>query len=127
MGLSWHGFHHETSGLDLKEFRRQLAQYKASLNGLKDYPYMAFRAWFTDAVMPVGAPHGHNVERLIDIQPNGNANFCVDFPDYVFGNVRNASIESVWNSEPARRFREYRRARPLPVCHRCGAKYMSGG
>jgi len=29
-----------------------------------------------------------NVERLIDIQPLGEANFCADFPDYSTENVR---------------------------------------
>ena len=65
-----------------------------------------------------------NVERLIDIQPDGSANFCVDFVDYSSGNVRDSSIAAVWNSEAAERFRAYRRKQPLPVCHRCGAKYM---
>ena len=34
------------------------------------------------------------MERLIDIQPDGEANFCVDFPDYSIGNVKQASIEA---------------------------------
>ena len=65
------------------------------------------------------------MEKLIDIQPNGDANFCVDFPDFVMGNVRQHSIAEVWNSAAAGSFRAYRRAQPLAVCHRCGAKYMS--
>jgi MoaA/NifB/PqqE/SkfB family radical SAM enzyme len=66
-----------------------------------------------------------NVERLIDIQPNGDANFCVDFPDYCLGNVREATIEEIWNGDRAERFRDFRRENPLAVCYRCGAKYMS--
>jgi radical SAM protein with 4Fe4S-binding SPASM domain len=66
-----------------------------------------------------------NVEKLIDIQPNGEANFCVDFPDYSIGNVRDSSIGEIWNSSRAQRFRDYRREKPLAVCHRCGAKYIS--
>ena len=84
-----------------------------------------YRGWFADAVSPVGIQHCNNVEKLIDIQPNGEANFCVDFPDYSFGNVKEMSIEALWNSERAERFRLYRRARPLAVCYRCGAKFMS--
>ncbi len=49
----------------------------------------------------------------------------MDFPDYCFGNVRESTIEEVWNGKAAERFRERRRSGPLPVCHRCGAKYMS--
>jgi MoaA/NifB/PqqE/SkfB family radical SAM enzyme len=66
-----------------------------------------------------------NVENLIDIQPSGEANFCVDFPDYSIGNVKEQSIHEVWNGPRAQRFREFRRDKPLSVCHRCGAKYIS--
>ena len=84
-----------------------------------------YRVWFADQTSPVGSPTCSNVERLIDIQPNGDANFCVDFPDYSFGNVIGSSIEEVWNSRKAESFREYRRQQPLAICHRCGAKYIS--
>jgi radical SAM protein with 4Fe4S-binding SPASM domain len=66
-----------------------------------------------------------NVEQLIDIQPDGEANFCIDFPDYSVGNVKDRSISEVWNSSRAERFRAYKRERPLSLCHRCGAKYVS--
>jgi hypothetical protein len=66
-----------------------------------------------------------NVEDLIDIQPTGEANFRVDFPDYSIGNVKHASIGDLWNGPRAQRFREYRRQKPLAICHRCGAKYIS--
>jgi MoaA/NifB/PqqE/SkfB family radical SAM enzyme len=127
---SWIGFHHESSGIPFQQFQKQYRQYLASLDGIFDFPYMAFseeeyRTWFADATTPVGPTHCSNIERLIDIQPNGDANFCVDFIDYSFGNVRETSIATVWNSEKAEQFRAYRREKPLAVCHRCGAKYMS--
>jgi sulfatase maturation enzyme AslB (radical SAM superfamily) len=62
---------------------------------------------------------------LLDIQPDGEANFCIDFPDYSIGNVRTSTIEELWNGERAQRFRDFRRQTPLAVCHRCGAKYCS--
>ena len=65
------------------------------------------------------------LDGLLDIQPDGEANFCVDFPDYSIGNVRLSSIEALWNGERAERLRAYRRHKPLAVCHRCGAKYIS--
>lgn len=127
---SWAGFHHEDSGVDFEEFRRQFRQYQATLGEVYSYPYMAldeegYRAWFADTQTPVGPRHCLNVEKLIDIQPDGSANFCVDFVDYSFGNVKEASIEALWNGEKAERFRQYRREKPLAVCGRCGAKYMS--
>ena len=127
---SWKGFHHETSGIPFDLFQREYRQFLADLEGVYNFPYMPYtedeyRTWFADAVTPIGSTHCTNVEKLIDIQPNGDANFCVDFIDYVMGNVRQSSIAEVWNSPRAERFRAYRREKPLPVCHRCGAKFMS--
>jgi MoaA/NifB/PqqE/SkfB family radical SAM enzyme len=128
--FSWVGFHHEDSGVDVEEYLRQFRLYKENLGDLYNYPYMAmdeeqYRVWFADAQAQVGPPHCQNVEKYVDIQPDGSANFCVDFVDYSFGNVKDASIEQLWNGEPAERFREFRRKQPLAACYRCGAKYMS--
>ncbi|MBN1697060.1 MAG: radical SAM protein [Spirochaetales bacterium] len=127
---SWTGFHHEDSGVDFDVFRNELKTYMTGLEGLYNYPYMPlteneYRIWFDNATTPVGPLSCHNVERLLDIQPSGDANFCVDFPDYTIGNCREATIEEVWNSGRANRFRSFRRNTPLAVCYRCGAKYMS--
>ncbi len=128
--FSWRGFHHEKSGVDVNAFLSELRTYRASLDGIMDYPYFPmseeeYRVWFTDAQTPVGSMACANVEKLIDIQPSGEANFCVDFPDYSFGNVREFPVAELWNSPRAEKFREYRRKQPLAVCYRCGAKYMA--
>jgi sulfatase maturation enzyme AslB (radical SAM superfamily) len=128
--FSWRGFQHEDSGLDFDEFRRQLRKFNETLASVKVFPFLHlsednFRTWFSDAVTPVASEECWIVDDLLDIQPNGEANFCVDFPDYRIGNVKDSTIEVVWNGEAAERFREYRRRKPLAVCHRRGAKYMS--
>jgi MoaA/NifB/PqqE/SkfB family radical SAM enzyme len=128
--FSWRGFHHESSGIDFSIFQQQYKEYLKNLGDIYNYPYMAFseeqyRKWFNDSVTPVGSVDCSNIERLIDIQPSGEANFCVDFPDFTIGNVRDSTIEELWNNEKATRFREYRRKNLFSVCYRCGAKYMS--
>jgi MoaA/NifB/PqqE/SkfB family radical SAM enzyme len=128
--FTWVGFHHEDSGVNFDKFRRAYHKYLTSLGDIHDYPYMPldeeqYRAWFEDPQIPIGHPHCLNIEKLIDIQPDGSVNFCVDFIDYSLGNIREGSIEDLWNSKCAERFRQYRRSRPLAVCQRCGAKYMS--
>ena len=128
--FSWRGFHHETSGVDSNLFLEQLRAYRKNLGTLNDFPYLPltddeYRTWFSDPASPVRPPACSNVERLIDIQPTGEADFCVDFPDYSIGNVREATIEALWNGERAKRFRERRRAKPLSACFRCGARHMS--
>jgi MoaA/NifB/PqqE/SkfB family radical SAM enzyme len=128
--FSWRGFHQETSGIDVEVFREQLRLYRERLGSIHDYPYLPlseqeYRTWFTDPEAPVHKAECFNIERLIDIQPTGDATFCVDFPDYSIGNAREATIAELWNGERARRFRERRRKKPFAACHRCGAKYMA--
>lgn len=127
---SWRGFHHESSGIDFSEFQTEYKKYIEALNGIYSYPYMnitedEYRQWFSNSYSLIRSSLCANTEKLIDIQPDGSANFCVDFPDFSFGNVRESTIEALWNSEKAEQFREYRRKKLLPVCYRCGAKYMS--
>jgi radical SAM protein with 4Fe4S-binding SPASM domain len=128
--FSWNGFHHEDSGIDYDEFVRQLRAFLADLGEIENFPFMPmneerYRIWFADATTPALPTECNNVEKLIDIQPDGEANFCVDFPDYSVGNVLDSTITTLWNSDRAERFREYRRSQPLAVCHRCGAKYIA--
>ena len=128
--FSWRGFHHENSGIEIDRFNEELRKYRASLGGIYDFPYLPlteaeYKTWFQDSESNVRSPQCMNVEKLIDIQPSGEANFCVDFPDYSIGNVKGSSIAEIWNGPRAERFRAYRREQPLSVCHRCGAKYIS--
>ena len=128
--FSWRGFHHENSGVDFGEFMEQYTKFRENLKDLYNYPYMPFseseyRAWFAGPTTPVGAQSCRNCETLLDIQPNGDANFCIDFPDYILGNARELSLREIWNGERAEAFRRVRREMALPVCARCGAKYMS--
>ncbi len=127
---SWQGFHHEDSGIDFDVFKQEYEKYMASLDGIENFPFMpfsldAYKTWFDNACDIVGSTKCLNVENLMDIQPNGDANFCIDFPDYVIGNIKESSIEEIWNGEKAEKFRAYRRENPLAICHRCGAKYCS--
>ena len=128
--FSWEGFHHDESGVSFLEFQKQYQNYLANLGDIYNYPYLPlteeeYRHWFQDATLPVKSFPCSNAERLIDIQPNGDANFCVDMPDYRFGNVKDSTLEDLWNNESAEKFREYRRNRRLGACYRCVSKYMS--
>lgn len=128
--FSWKGFHHDDSGIDFEIFNEEHQKYLANLKEIKDFPYLPltsdeYKLWFSDPYTPVGSLTCSNVESVIDIQPDGNANFCIDFPDYSFGNVKNSSIFYIWNSPKANQFRGYIRENLLAICYRCGAKYIS--
>lgn len=127
---SWKGFQHEDSGIDFQVFKHEYEKYISTLNGIENFPFMPFgldeyKSWFEDDNSVVGSTQCLNVEKLIDIQPNGDANFCIDFPDYVIGNIKDMTISEIWNSSRAEKFRSYRRNNPLAICYRCGGKYCS--
>ena len=127
--FSWKGFHHDSSGVDIPGFNKQLEKYRTTLGDIYSYPYLPlsdyeYEQWFKDGITPVGPMQCSNTERLIDIQPGGEANFCVDIIDYSFGNAREKTIKELWNSREACDFREYRRNKRLAGCYRCVAKYM---
>ncbi len=128
--FSWRGFHHNESGINFEEFKMQYERYITKLGEIKNFPYMLmsleeYKKWFEEYKSIVIKRECTNVEKLIDIQPDGTANFCVDFPDYSIGNAKESSIREVWNSKKAEIFREYRRKKLLAVCYKCGAKFMS--
>jgi MoaA/NifB/PqqE/SkfB family radical SAM enzyme len=128
--FSWQGFHHDDSGVNILEFQNQYRKYLTALGDIYNYPYLAlsedeYRNWFHDATTPVKSFPCSNIERLVDIQPTGDANFCVDTPDYIIGNVKDATLEELWNNERAKKFREYRCEKRLGACNRCVSKYMS--
>ena len=127
--FSWRGFHHETSGVDVKKLVEQLKIFKLKLHDLKSYPYMDFtedeyREWFKTSATTVHQSECNNIYNVVDIQPNGQVNFCIDFPDYVIGNIATDSLYQIWHSERARQFRHLRANKEMPICYRCASKYL---
>jgi radical SAM protein with 4Fe4S-binding SPASM domain len=129
--FSWKGFHRQVSGIKIKEFIELLRSFKKNLHEVVREPFMDFsekeyRAWFSNSNEKVNRHTCHNPWVLADIQPNGDVNFCVDFPDYIIGNIRYNSLQQIWNGGKADKFRNYLEKKSLPICFRCGAQYMSG-
>jgi MoaA/NifB/PqqE/SkfB family radical SAM enzyme len=127
---AWKGFHREKSGIDIPEFLFQFRELKKNLGNIKLVPFMPFEEgdfinWFSDCTSPAGAGRCRNPELLLDIQPDGKANFCIDFLDYSIGNAFETSIEELFNNSRAAAFRKALKKELLPVCRRCGAKYMT--
>jgi radical SAM protein with 4Fe4S-binding SPASM domain len=108
-----------------------LRTFKNDLKDIIHEPFMdlsekEYAAWFTDRHSEAKRHICRNPWLLSDIQPNGDVNFCVDFPDHVIGNIRYSTLEQAWNSQKADQFRDYLQKRSLPICFRCGAQYIPG-
>ncbi|MCG2711519.1 MAG: radical SAM protein [Candidatus Omnitrophica bacterium] len=128
---SWRGFHHETSGIDIKKFTALLRHFKKNLKDIVYVPFMDFSekqytVWFSNCTKEAKKHTCGNPWALADIQPNGDVNFCVDFPDYIIGSILYNTLGEIWKKERAEKFRAYLQEKSLPICLRCGAQYISG-
>ncbi|MEW6534855.1 MAG: radical SAM protein [Candidatus Auribacterota bacterium] len=57
---------------------------------------------------------------IAELLPNGQLNFCPDFPDYRFGDIRTTPFLKIWNGTEARAFRKLlKKFKLLPMCVRC--------
>ena len=58
--------------------------------------------------------------KYMQVMPNGDVAFCMDFPDFIAGNVRSEDWVSIWNGSRARKFRdELMAGGPFAACSRC--------
>jgi radical SAM protein with 4Fe4S-binding SPASM domain len=118
--------------VDIDLFLKALHEFKSRLGKINSYPYMPFtdeeyREWFMKSDTTVHQAECNNIRGLVDIQPDGNVNFCIDFPDYAIGNVAENTLYQIWHSDRARKFRELRAKKEMPICYRCASKYMVQG
>lgn len=61
-----------------------------------------------------------SIYQSVEVNSNGNLSPCRDYHDYVVGNIKEATVTELWNSEPYRRFRaSLCRDGLMPVCSRC--------
>lgn len=61
---------------------------------------------------------------MLAILPNGDATFCVDFPDYIVGNIKEQSLEEIFYGEKATKFRDYiLKNKSIPICARCPHRF----
>jgi len=127
---SWMGFCRQTSGVDVDELVTQIRKMHRRLNDVSFSKYMDLSeeehvTWFSDCTTEVGDFRCLMPWKLLDIQPDGSVNFCIDFPDYIIGNINDQSLVDIWQSDRADQFRAVLQEELLPICTRCGAKYMS--
>lgn len=55
----------------------------------------------------------------LQITAKGEANFCVDFCDFSLGNIKDKSLDELWNGDMAEKFRQDILNRCNPLCRRC--------
>jgi len=81
---------------------------------------ISLRQWHEDTAETGGNRCCRVPWKKMNVMPNGDCNFCGDFPDYIIGNIREQNVADIWNGDKAARFRQVMKtAGPSPVCRRC--------
>jgi radical SAM protein with 4Fe4S-binding SPASM domain len=125
---SWHGFLSYETGFDVQEVQRRLRSIRA-----RKHP---FGTYFIPDLDPADVPDYYGgtcpvkgCEKCVapwiraDILPNGDVYPCIDFPDYIVGNIHDEPLMKLWNGPRYMAFRRELRKGLLPICGRCCALY----
>jgi radical SAM protein with 4Fe4S-binding SPASM domain len=78
------------------------------------------RTYYTDHQARFGYNQCISIYQAVEVDSNGDLSPCRDYHDYVVGNLKEATVTELWNSE---RYRAFRRSLAteglMPVCTRC--------
>ncbi|MDD2901358.1 MAG: SPASM domain-containing protein [Syntrophales bacterium] len=78
------------------------------------------KTYYNDHRATFGFDRCLSIFQVVEVDSNGDLSPCRDYHDYVVGNLKEATITELWNSEAYRRFRRSLAAEGLmPVCSRC--------
>ncbi len=78
------------------------------------------RTYYTDHTARFGFDQCISIYQAVEVDSNGDLSPCRDYHDYVVGNLKEATITELWNSQAYRDFRRSLATEGLmPVCTRC--------
>ena len=113
----------------MPEMERQLAAVLARSRGAKAPPVTIIpnvtgeadlRTYYTDHQARFGFEQCISIYQAVEVNSNGDLSPCRDYHDYVVGNLKEATITELWNSQAYRKFRHSLASEGLmPVCSRC--------
>lgn len=128
---SWRGFAGRPDGIDAAAVQRAVAAIRASRHPFATFfvPNLSLPEipiYYADPSHTFGKRACVVPWMRADILPNGDVSTCIDFPDYVVGNVKEQGLRAIWNGARFRRFRQLVRGGLLPICSRCCGLYQYG-
>jgi MoaA/NifB/PqqE/SkfB family radical SAM enzyme len=125
--FAWKGYVRDTSVLDIEKITKQVQQiksekFKMPILFVPDLKTEQIRTYYTEPENFFGYKKCVSPWFQLDIMPNGDTVTCRDFPDFITGNIQEASIQEIYNGERHRKFRKALRSCEngvFPVCSRC--------
>jgi radical SAM protein with 4Fe4S-binding SPASM domain len=122
----WKDFDHQHI---LDQFDEMYRLLDAPRNGYKPtiplmYPRLntaeEIKRYYEDHTAVFGYEQCVSIYMTMEIDSNGDVSLCRDYHDYIIGNIQEQSIQDIWTSDAARRFRRSISTEGLmPVCRRC--------
>lgn len=86
-----------------------------SIRGKED-----LHTYYTDHTARFGYDQCISIYQTVEVDSNGEMTPCRDYRDYTVGNIKDHTIDELWNSEPYCDFRKSLSGEGLmPVCSRC--------
>jgi radical SAM protein with 4Fe4S-binding SPASM domain len=113
-------------GIDADWLQRQI---DALLDTSSAFPALRFCAqglgnyleahYGPDERLPLSNQRCTSLWRKMAVQPNGDVTVCYNLPELRVGNALHEDLDSIWNGEAFRRFRQRIKRQLLPGCIRC--------
>lgn len=118
---SWYEFVSDFSDIDTDALNDQLARIKRDFNNIIFFPKdVDIGVWFRQPEIAFRSRCELCAFRL-NIEPNGDAVACTDFPETVYGNVLQTSITEVFNHSIINKHRENVDKELQGICPRCSS------
>jgi len=126
---SWRGFlSYDHSGLDVAAVQEGLRRIRSARH--------PFGTYFIPDLSPEELPRYYSTTGRMngcrtcivpwiraDILPNGDVYPCIDFPDYIVGNIHETPLTKLWNGPRYVRFRRELQKSLFSICTRCSSLY----
>ncbi|HLN89275.1 MAG TPA: radical SAM protein [Candidatus Binatia bacterium] len=125
--FAWKGYVRDTSNLDIDNIAQQVKvikahKFKTPILFVPDLKPEQIRTYYAEPENFFGYKKCVSPWFQLDIMPNGDTVTCRDFPDFVTGNIKESSIQEIYNGEKHRRFRQALKSCDngvFPICSRC--------
>ena len=125
--FAWKGYVRDTSKLNIDKIAEEVQQIKSMKTKVPvlfvpDLKPEQIRTYYTEPENFFGYKKCVSPWFQLDIMPNGDTVTCRDFPDFVTGNIKESSIQEIYNGEKHRKFRQALRSCDngvFPICSRC--------
>ncbi|MDE2027214.1 MAG: radical SAM protein [Candidatus Omnitrophica bacterium] len=114
--------------VDTKEFMVQCARIKAARWPIYISSYLRkpedLDAYINDEYKNPYNNFCYKQWARMDVLSDGQVTPCMPYPDLRFDSLADKSIMEIWNGEPYRKFRQYRRKKSFSVCSKCDCLYL---